>query len=206
MCQRYNSSMYAASQITATAIVPYPKDDPTAWDHAKPGKVTQPYILLHTNDAGMTTQLNPDNDSVFVGVTISETDVTSKNKALTVQLSGMTTVRLEKEKQYSYGDILYGAANGCATSVYTARRPVVGRFLSDFGEQEGYRFGAMLMCRSAVKRKSLADGMVYASPFNVTQAGDVILRNGKEPNSNHETTTQTYAGISNLCNYTNLAP
>ena len=194
--------MYAASQITATAIVPYPTDCPSGWDTAIAGQTTQPYILLHTNNFGVTTVLNATTDSVFVGVTISETDVVSKNQALTVQLSGMTTVRLVKEpvEDYCYGDILYGSDDGCATNVYTTRHPVVGRFLSDFGIQEGHRFGAMLICRSAVRRRSLADGMVYASPFSTQKAGDVILRNGVAHASSQEVNTKNWTDITDLRN------
>lgn len=189
------AAMYMASQITATAIVPFPKNA-----HNVDKKGVQPYVLLYTNTDGMTTDVECIADSKFVGVTISETEFGGQNSALTVQLSGISTVRVAEGCTYFYGEIMYGHRDGTCTNDPTTGKMVVGRYLGDLGEQEGVRFATMLLCRSAAVREIVNEGMVYASPYNANKRGDVILREGVPA-----TGSGTSAMFSNFAGFTNLA-
>lgn len=165
--------MYTASQITATAIVPFPTiKDNTHGVH--------PYVLLYTPDNGATTTVNATPTSRFVGVTISETEFGAPNGALTVQLSGISTVRIAETATPAYGDLVYGGNNGECTTDSTSQ-VVVGRFLGGLGKQEGKTFATVLLCRSAAGRKSVDQGMVYTSAYDTTKAGDIILRDAVVP-------------------------
>lgn len=172
--------MYAASQATSTAIVPFPTPK------TKTDKGLQPYILLYTNDNGTTTTVDVSGPTAFVGATLSETDANTPNKALTVQLTGMTVVRLTTaaaKKKSNFGKIMYGADNGEASFDATSNSPVVGRFLEDLGEQEGHHFASMLICRSASKRYETSAGIYYQSRYSDDLVGDVIFRPGCVPSN-----------------------
>ena len=191
------AAMYMASQITATAIVPFPENAHNTVDK----KGVQPYVLLYTNTDGMTTDVDCLAESKFVGVTISETEFGGQNSALTVQLSGISTVRVAKGPTYYYGEIMYGDDEGQCTNDSTADKMVVGRYLGDLGEQEGVRFATMLLCRSAAVRQIVDEGMVYASPYNVNKRGDVILREGVAATGNGSSAVfYNFAGFTNLAN------
>lgn len=134
--------MFAAPQITSTAIVAAPK----RFGAANRGSL--PYTLMYetTPVSKLTAETTVDGTAPmdkdtfskrFIGVTLSETLNESGTLACTVQLSGSTIVRLAGSSPgediapsvgsgagaLQFGDVLYGTKNGEAASQRNQLRP-----------------------------------------------------------------------------------
>ena len=164
--------MFAAAQITATAIVPIPIDTVNS-----PKRGPKPYTVLCMAENGST---NANGQGQFAGVTISETEEYSPNKALTVQLSGSAVVRVKDGDSPFFGQVLYAASDG-KVSTADAFGVVVCRFLSSLGIVDKSHHANVLLVRAVRLRKDTESTIVYEHELRTGAVGRVVLRSGIDP-------------------------